>query len=262
MSGTMFEFDQDNTQKKLMSPIKSLLPGFVLTTVVFSSLVFSQSENVISELPSEPLASHIISNVTVSPIAGEHQGSLVLDEGYILSIGDIVRTGEDSMLRILFPDGTTETLCENESYQVREVGSEVYDDDDATSLVNIIAAFNRCKIRPRFIERCRDENGFISKYTKAGERRKVGILDSQEISPSEQGTNDNKELQSVDERVDENFEELDYAFRCTTGERLYIEYAYVPSRNDIQTISVQVPQVPAPTDEPVTLPEVGGSPVQ
>ena len=237
--------------------------GILLMTSLLSYTAFPQSEVPTSELPSEPLASHIISNVTVSPISGGHQDRFTMDEGYILSIGDIVRTGEDSMLRILFPDGTTETLCENESYRVRDVGSEVYDDDDATSLVNIIAAFNRCEIRPRFIERCRDENGFISKYTKAGERRKVGSIEPQEALPIEQdGINDIEQLQAVDDIVDEEIDELDYAFRCSTGERLYLEYAYVPSLNDIQTISVQVPQVPAPTDEPITLPEVGGSPVQ
>jgi len=145
--------------------------------------VFSQTQDGSSlnkQLPAKPTISHSLFQVSIRPLDSADDES-VAEEGDQLDIGDFVRTGEDSIARIYFPDGTTETLCENTIYEVEESGSEFYDEDDDPNLrENIIDAFSRCDIRPRFITRCRDEGSFIRRTPKAGERGKIG----QEIKSS------------------------------------------------------------------------------
>lgn len=238
---------------------KSLLAGVSLFLLLIVNISSVQSQNISTRALKQPMVSHVLSNAWVTR-SDENRN---IEEGDFLNLGDMVRTGDDSVLRIFFQDGTTETLCENTTYRVQESGSEIYEDNDANSRENVIAALTRCDIRPRFIERCRSENGFISRYTKAGERGKVGgqtqiIEKSIKIQPNvdeERLDNNINNRTNLQERND-----LNNSSRCTTGEQLFTNYVFIP-QTIIEPSPVVQPTVPAPSETPVTVPEVGGSPV-
>jgi len=247
--------------------------GLSLSILSLTNIALSQSNTDSSSSPQElkqAMISHTVSRVSVGRSENNSAESRKAEEGEFLNLGDIVRTGEDSVVRILFPDGTTETLCENTTYRVQESGSEIYrEDDDANRRENIIAALTRCNIRPRFIERCRSGNGFTSRYSKAGERGKVGeqlqtqgqtqaqLTENQQNNEkrlSDSGVNSGREVDG------DRFRGLNNSGRCTTGEELFTNYVFIPQNTEVSP--KPTPRVPTPPTTPVTIPESGGSPVR
>ncbi len=236
---------------------KFLLVGMSIFMLLLANTVSSQSQNASPQELKQPMVSHILSSVFVT----RSNKNIPVEEGQFLALDDTVRTGEDSVLRILFPDGTTETLCENTTYRVQKSGSEIYEDDDANRRENIISALTRCNIRPRFIERCRSDTGFISRYTKAGERGKVGGQSQLPESLPESQVTEGQALNNNIEVDDKpRLQGLNNSSRCTTGEQLFTNYVFIP-QSTIETPVVS-PRVPQPPQTPVTVPESGGSPVK
>ena len=235
------------------------------TSVLFlTSAAASQTEvttNTAQVTSTQPTISHTLFRVSINRSDEE----VIAKEGDLLNIGDIVRTGGDSVVRIFFPDGTTQTLCENTTYTVQESGSEIYEEGDDPNLrENIIAAFSRCDIRPRFITRCREEGRFFTGTPKAGERGKLGeqVQDSGNFVVKERLSEHLVEVtDSLKDTERNNFQRTDYSARCTRGEELYANYVFIP-QSVPEPVSVVNPSVPEPPVRPVTVPESGGSPVK
>jgi len=75
-------------------------------------------------------------------------------EGSQVLVGDLVKTVKGSAVRIIFPDGTAQTVCSNETYKVQEAGLESLPDGKESSEAATIA-FSLCGIKPRYInKRC------------------------------------------------------------------------------------------------------------
>ena len=250
---------------------RNLITISSVSMLVFSgvSLVQAQTNSSLATL-TQPSITHTLFGVSVTPVSDQQVSA---KEGDLLNIGDIVRTGEDSIARIYFPDGTTQTLCENTSYQVEESGSEIYaEDNDPNSRANIIAAFSQCDIRPRFINRCRTEGGFISRLPKAGERGRIG-QNNQDVNGQNSGNYVVKErsgdhLVELTDALNENengkFKRSDFSSRCSRGEELFANFVSISDPEpEIQQITVPVQNsvVPAPPEEAVTVPETGSSPL-
>ncbi len=245
------------SQKKLVTIVSASM-------LLLTSAVASQTE-VVNNAPQETLTQPTISHVLFRVSINRSDEEMTAKEGDLLNIGDIVRTGEDSVARIFFPDGTTQTLCENTTYTVQESGSEFYENDDDPNLrENIIAAFSRCDIKPRFITRCREEGRFFTGTPKAGERGKIGeqVQNSGGFVVKERFSENLVEVtDSVNDTERNNFQRTDYSARCTRGEELYANYVFIP-QSVPEPVSVVAPTVPEPPARPVTVPENGGSPVK
>jgi len=243
--------------------------------LMFSGVLLAQTQaNPLLDTLTQPSITHILFGVSITPVEDSTSDQQVsAKEGDLLNIGDIVRTGEDSIVRIYFPDGTTETLCENTSYQVEESGSEIYEENnDPNSRENIVAAFSRCDLRPRFINRCRTQGGFISRLPKAGERGRIGQENqnsSNYVVKERSGDHLTELTNALNENENGKFKRSDFSSRCSRGEELFANFVSIPEPETPQlTVPVQnpvVPEVPAPVPAPpaeaVTVPETGSSPL-
>ena len=225
---------------KIIFKLINRVVGPIIFFSVLSATANAQSSETIGASNSGNLikVSHIIDFITV-----ERQGedSRQIEENEVLSVGDIIRTGSDSAVRIQFSDGTVQTLCANTSYEVLESGVE----QDNNSNADVIAAFSRCDVKPRFVGRCFNRSeAFLSDFAKAGQGNKVGS--SGNASASTNPFNSSASDSDLSER---------FSDRCTLGERLFLTF------NNIQWPIEPTNSVPTPADQPLTLAETGASSV-
>jgi len=197
----------------------------------------SQEENTIS-------ISYLIGFVSV--VSDGSEGNVRRsEEGDILQVGSTIRTGDASAVRIIFPNGTAQTLCANTTYRVLDTGSEELE-QGADNNIQTVAAFSRCKLRPKpRTRRCFfDKNTDILNFDSAGTRIYADSLASEKTANLRQSDQD-----------DENSKRFNQRDFCTLGERLHGTFVVeIEEREEDQT-----PPVLAP--EPVTVPAPGGSPI-
>jgi len=191
----------------------------------------------------------------VSVVSDDSQGDVRRsEEGDILQVGNTIRTGDDSAVRIIFPNGTAQTLCANTTYRVLDRGSEDLE-QGADNNIQTVAAFSRCKLRPRYrTRRCFfDRNTDILNFDKAGTRAYVDNLTPERTDDRQSNL---RQLDQDDKRLKLS-NQRDF---CTLGERLQNTFI-APQEPEPQIVTPSRPPVPAPEPAPVTVPAPGGSPI-
>lgn len=225
---------------------KLFLGGMLSCSVVFSQSGVPDVSNSVKSSVETITVAYIIDFVSVGQ-STEDEG-VQAKEGQSLQIGDIIRTGDDSAVRIIFPDGTAQTLCANTTYKVADSGSETGEQGEDTNAA-AVAAFSQCNIKPRYIgKRCFFGNNSIFDHSqKAGAERQLA---------SESQTNTGNSNQQNTQTAN-NSEVPQDGFRrasCTLGENLFATY--------IPFSDIQLEGAPEPTTEPTTVQQTGASPTQ
>jgi len=231
----------------------SLKVLFLIAMMLFSLHAFSQSSTNQTGFFNQDTvikSVYIIGVASVSPNETDDEFRR-LKEGEELMVGQVVRTSDDSALRIIFPDGTAQTLCENTTYQVLPSGEEEGVEGEDTNKATI-TAFNRCKIRPQHI-------GVNCFY----DRNSVVNLESERLNRDFETEERGRQLDADSENFiqpssqflfesDQNRRQLP---ACSLGENLFA--TYVPLEPEQPAVEVKSPK-PAPAP---TVPETGGSPI-
>jgi len=138
-----------------MFSIASISLGFIS----FSAIIAAQSIPISNSDLEKTVNSSSVIRVSyvlgfVSATIGDEDRFVKTSEGSQVLVGDLVKTVEGSAARIVFPDGTVQTICPNKTYKVEESGFESLPDDKESSAAATIA-FSRCGIKSRYInKRC------------------------------------------------------------------------------------------------------------